>query len=109
MHDRWKHESLEEYSPHPPLIFPKARAAGYMKGGEPMAYTPELSMKSSCTLRRLAWALDMPMTKAMEKVFAFLPEILDREKFCQACRDKSKCSDCEFNSQNRIQDGKERR
>ncbi len=31
-----------------------------------MAYTPELSMKSSCTLRRLAWALDMPMTKAMD-------------------------------------------
>jgi hypothetical protein len=62
-----------------------------------MAYTPELSMKSSCTLRRLAWALDMPMTKAMEKVFEYLPEILDNGKVCQACRDKSKCSDCEFN------------
>ena len=45
-----------------------------------MAYTPELSLKSSCTLRRLAWALDMPMTKAMEKVFEYLPEILDRQK-----------------------------
>ena len=49
-----------------------------------MAYTPELSMKSSCTLRRLAWALDMPMTKAMEKVFEYLPEILDREKFVRS-------------------------
>ena len=62
-----------------------------------MAYTPELSMKSSCTLRRLVWALDMPMTKALEKVFEFLPEILDREKVCQVCRDKSRCSDCDFN------------
>jgi len=62
-----------------------------------MAYTPELSMKSSSTLRRITWALDMPMTKAMEKVFEYLPEILDREKVCQACRDKYRCSDCGFN------------
>ncbi len=74
-----------------------------------MAYTPELTMKSSCTLRRIAWALDMPMTKAMEKVFEYLPDILDSEKVCHACRDKSRCSDCEFNSHNRIQDEKERR
>jgi hypothetical protein len=74
-----------------------------------MGYTPELSLKHSCTLRRLAWALDMPMTKAMEKVFEFLPEILDSEKVCQACRDKSKCSDCQFNFQTRIHDGKKRR
>ena len=67
-----------------------------------MAYTPELSMQSSRTLRRIAWALDMPMTKALEKVFEFLPEILDREKVCQKCRDKTKCSDCEFNFQARI-------
>ncbi len=67
-----------------------------------MAYTPELSMKSSCTLRRLAWALDMPMTKAMEKVFEYLPEVLDNKKICHACRDRSKCSDCQFNFQARI-------
>ena len=74
-----------------------------------MAYTPELSFKSSCTLRRLAWALDIPMTKAMEKVFEYLPDILDTEKVCQACRDKSKCSDCEFNFRSRIHDETERR
>ena len=69
-----------------------------------MAYTPELSMKSSSTLRRLAWALDMPMTKAMEKVFEYLPEILDSQKVCQACRDRSKCSDCQFDFHARIHD-----
>jgi len=74
-----------------------------------MAYTPDLSMKSSCTLRRLAWALDMPMTKTMEKVFEYLPEILDRKKVCQACRDKSKCSECQFNFQSRIHDKNEGR
>jgi hypothetical protein len=61
-----------------------------------MTYTPEMTMKSSRTLRRIAWALDMPMTKAIEKV-------------CQACRDRSKCSDCQFNFQARIHDEKERR
>jgi len=65
-----------------------------------MAYTPELSMGDSCTLRRIAWALNVPMTKAMEKVFEYLPKILDREKVCQGCRDKTKCQGCAFNSHN---------
>ncbi len=51
-----------------------------------MAYTPELSMKSSRTLRRISWALGVPMTKGIEFVFEYLPQILDREKVCQACR-----------------------
>ncbi len=72
-----------------------------------MAYTPELSFKSSCTLRRISWALGLPMTKAMEKVFEYLPEVLDREKVCQKCRDKSKCSTCCFSSDKQNQDKKE--
>ena len=62
-----------------------------------MVYTPELTMKSSRALRRIALALDMPITKAMEKIFEYLPEILDREKVCKGCRDKSRCPDCGFN------------
>ncbi len=62
-----------------------------------MAYTPELSHRSSCTLRRIAWALNTPMTKAMEKIFDHLAEILDREKVCEGCRDKTRCDDCMFN------------
>lgn len=61
-----------------------------------MAYTPELSSKSSSTLRRLAWALDVPMTQAIERVFEHLPLIVDRKKVCEACRDKSKCHGCFF-------------
>jgi hypothetical protein len=33
-----------------------------------MAYTPELSLRSSCTLRRISWALGVPMTKCIESV-----------------------------------------
>ena len=61
-----------------------------------MAYTPELSYESSCTLRRLAWALNMPMTKAMEEVFNYLPKLVDRKKICEGCRDKTKCQECAF-------------
>ena len=68
-----------------------------------MAYTPELSMKSSYTLRRISWALEVPMTKGIEYVFDYLPQILDREMVCQGCRDKSKCTKCSFNPNNQNQ------
>ncbi len=68
-----------------------------------MAYTPELSMKSSCTLRWISWALEVPMTKGIEFVFDYLPQILDREMVCQGCRDKSKCTKCAFNPNNQNQ------
>jgi len=65
---------------------------------EAMAYTPELSQKHSCTLRRIAWALDTPMTRAIEEVFDYLGRILDNSKVCEACRDNTRCGDCVFNS-----------
>ena len=61
-----------------------------------MAYTPELSRRSSCTLRRIAWALQVPMTKAIDMVFDYIPVILDKKKVCDGCRDKSRCAECEF-------------
>jgi len=51
-----------------------------------MAYTPELSYESSCTLRRIAWALGLPMTEAIDRVFDHIPEIVDREKVCEGCK-----------------------
>jgi hypothetical protein len=61
-----------------------------------MAYTPELSDESSCTLRRIAWALGIPMTEAIDRVFDHVPRTLDPEKVCNGCRDKTKCDDCAF-------------
>lgn len=65
-----------------------------------MAYTPQLSMKSSSTLRRISWALGVPMTKGIEFVFEYLPRIMDREKVCEGCRDKTKCPGCVFSQHN---------
>jgi hypothetical protein len=79
-------------------------ASGFFVSGREvihqMAYTPEMSMQSSSTLRRISWALGVPMAKGIEFVFEYLPKILDNEKVCQGCRDKSKCTDCAFNRQN---------
>lgn len=62
-----------------------------------MAYTPELSQEQSCTLRRIAWALDIPMTKAMGRIFDYLAEKIDQKTVCAKCRDRTRCADCDFN------------
>ena len=62
-----------------------------------MAYTPELSYRHSCTLRRIAWALHMPMTRAIEVVFDRAVELFDSQWICESCRDKTRCSQCSFN------------
>ncbi len=62
-----------------------------------MAYTPELTHDHSATLRRIAWAMDVPMTKALGEVFDYMGNTLDPKKVCSACRDKSKCPSCAFN------------
>jgi hypothetical protein len=61
-----------------------------------LAYTPELSLKSSRTLRRISWALGIPMTKGIERVMDHVTGLLDNKRVCDACRDKTKCFECGF-------------
>ena len=61
-----------------------------------MAYTPELSQKHSCTLRRVAWALGKPMTKSLEQIFDWIGETADSNKICKSCHDWSLCHECVF-------------
>ena len=65
-----------------------------------MAYTPRLSLKSSQTLRRIAWAMDKPMTQTLETLVIGMPMFMDRERICSKCRDKSLCRDCLFSERN---------
>jgi len=61
-----------------------------------MAYTPELSKRSSGILRRFAWGLGKPMTKASEELLEYLPHIVDKKIVCSKCRDKTFCKQCIF-------------
>jgi hypothetical protein len=65
-----------------------------------MAYTPELSDEASCTLRRIAWALHMPMTKALDILMNAIPMIIDPKKICAGCKDKTRCQGCIFSGEN---------
>ena len=62
-----------------------------------MAYTPELDRPASATLRRIAWALNKPMTKTMNAIVIKLPKLMDKENVCASCRDPSACNICGFN------------
>ncbi|MFC1591224.1 hypothetical protein ACFL43_01740 [Thermodesulfobacteriota bacterium] len=61
-----------------------------------MAYTPQLNERSSDTLRRIAWALGVPMTKAIERVMEDSVHNIDRSKVCTCCKDPTKCDSCAF-------------
>ncbi len=69
-----------------------------------MAYTPELTYQHSCTLRRIAWALKTPMTKAIGEVLDYITNVVDSNKICESCRDKTRCLDCIFNGKEEIHD-----
>jgi len=65
-----------------------------------MAYTPELSLEGSQTLRRIAWALDKPMTETIEIVVKNVTMFINPQKICAKCKDKSLCQECIFSAQN---------
>ena len=62
-----------------------------------MAYTPELDQDYSGVLRRIAWALELPMTTALQEVIFQISREVDHELVCRACRDHSFCDRCLFN------------
>ena len=61
-----------------------------------MSYTPELSYEASCTLRRISWSLNKPMTKTLEWIFSDLVKFIPSQAICEACKDKTKCLSCSF-------------
>jgi recombinational DNA repair protein RecR len=70
------------------------------RGGETMAYTPELSQRGNATLRRLAWHLGKAMSKSLEMLIEMTGmEMAELEpgEVCIKCKDNSICNQCPFN------------
>ena len=82
----------------PAVAFHDVNAVHASKRRKSMAYTPELSHEASCTLRRLAWSLNKPMTKTMEWIFTDLIKFIPAGAIFEACKDPSKCSSCVFSN-----------
>ena len=61
-----------------------------------MAYTPQLSQIDSGILRRLAWAINQPMTKTMSHLMASVAKYADPGEVCPHCQDRSFCPRCPF-------------
>ena len=68
-----------------------------------MAYTPELTQTYSGTLRRIAWALEIPMTKAIEEVLNYVSKVIEKGSVCEACKDKNFCEQCPFGDNSGVQ------
>jgi hypothetical protein len=63
---------------------------------EKRIYTPQFSAQASAAIRRLAWSMGKPMTKAVEQLVLALPAIKDPTIICLACKDTSDCKACIF-------------
>jgi len=59
-------------------------------------YGPNLSVLASVSIRRLAWAMESNMGKAIDALVICLPQHINAEKVCNACKDNSKCTACIF-------------
>jgi hypothetical protein len=62
-------------------------------------YTPQFSEMASVTVRRLAWALNIPMTKAVDFIINELSLIISSSIVCPKCKDNTKCQFCAFSKQ----------
>lgn len=57
-------------------------------------YVPQISKTSLCRLRRIAWALDKPMTKTLDSFIEFICRHINQKAVCNACLDSSQCDAC---------------
>ena len=66
-----------------------------------MIYSPKLDSVSNRTLKSLSNAIGEPMTRTIKEMIKFLPLLMNSEKICADCEDKSQCNDCFFSQKNK--------
>jgi hypothetical protein len=62
-------------------------------------YSPPFSELSAVSVRRLAWFLHVPMSKAVDQVVGLLPSLFSPGVVCLSCKDNTKCKACTFGQQ----------
>jgi len=66
-----------------------------------MPYTPALNEELICTLRRMAWHAEKPMTKVLEEAVIARAKKFSQAEICSACLDSSKCELCLYGAKKR--------
>ena len=61
-------------------------------------YSPQFSQLAAVSVRRLAWAMAKPMPAAVDLMVSLIASIIEPEKICFACQDKTRCHSCSFSS-----------
>ena len=67
-----------------------------MDNQKKLFYSPQFSELAAVSVRRLAWAYNMPMTSTIDLIVRLIPSIVDSGKVCIACKDNTKCKNCGF-------------
>jgi len=67
-----------------------------MYNGKKRYYSPQLSEKACITIRRLAWAFNVSMPKAIDIIINELSTAFSASVVCPQCQDKTKCEVCGF-------------
>ncbi|GBU27725.1 hypothetical protein R84B8_01265 [Treponema sp. R8-4-B8] len=62
-------------------------------------YSPQFSEMACVTVRRLAWALNVSMPKAIDIIINELSSAFSSSVVCPECKDKTKYAVCGFNQQ----------
>ncbi|WP_461256881.1 hypothetical protein [Treponema sp. R80B11-R83G3] len=62
-------------------------------------YSPQLSEKACITIRRLAWAFNVSMPKAIDIIINELSSAFSSSVVCPQCKDNAKCAVCGFKRQ----------
>jgi len=66
-----------------------------------MAYTPMFSQKEAAVVRRIAWAMGLPMTKTLSAIVELAVKCSDHGLLCQSCKDQDFCDECPFQKDQR--------
>jgi hypothetical protein len=77
-----------------PASPPPLRTRKAAPGHKP--YSPQFSELAAVTVRRLAWALQVSMPKAVDSAVSALPSLFPPSLVCPLCKDATKCSLCAF-------------
>lgn len=67
-----------------------------------MAYTPQFTDWEAAVVRRIAWAMGLPMTKALSAIIETSIQQSNAVVICKSCKDNRFCDECPFKDKGKL-------